>query len=207
MRSLLIFVVAGAVCALGPVVLVGASGQAPAEVQEVDARTFLVAFRHGDAGQYDGFRVNGSGADFQGTEGVKIESNGAYAMTRVLLTVGRLEDDDSITPMTSRDAHATAERSSRAMDIVLQVPPVLPPGPARRYPPSLYRFSGIYLSQFETLTRLTVGPTPKLAPCRPLADHTTLLRVAPSTQPEPTAPEKPVTTPYCVPVLVNASVR
>jgi hypothetical protein len=182
--------------------------QAPADQpQEVDAKAFLVAFRHNDAARYDGFRVTGTGGDFQGLNGVQIESNGAYAMTRVQLTVGRWEDDESITLMTDRDTHAAAERSSRAMDIVLKVPVVIPPGAARRYPPSMYRFSGVYLSQFETLTRVTVGSTPTLAPCRPLPHHTTLLRLPSPKEPAPTAQEKPTTTPYCVPVLVNASVR
>ena len=177
--------------ALSVVVTLSAVGlaapPAPKQTKQIDASTFAVAFRNGQSDQYKGFVVTGNGAVFHG-------AMSANPATTMILTIGALSADKTVTPLLTWDAFKAAE-GDRSTLVFRLFGSGLPGGfPSARQPPSMYAFSGTFNGEMLTMGRTATSSTSAdLGPC-PGADTSHMA----SSNPNPTF--------FCVPILRNAAV-
>jgi hypothetical protein len=118
----------------------------------VDAATFLLAFRAGQADQYKGKTVTGSGLDFNG------------ASPRLVLTVGAESADKGAAPVTTWDQFLAAQNARTTLIIALDAPDFKRTSwPRRGQKPDEYTFSGVFNG--KTMTASRPGSGPDSGPC------------------------------------------
>jgi hypothetical protein len=149
-----------AICAVGGLLLTMASAL-PAP-PEVDAVTFALAFRAGDADRYKNTQVSGTGTAYHGAITERI----ADGSTRrsLVVTLGSATADGHLAVLKTWDDFAAAERARTTLVVALSGPD-LPAVPAQ---PASIKFSGVYDGQVRTIMRLPQageGAAPDAGPC------------------------------------------
>jgi hypothetical protein len=118
----------------------------------VDAATFLLAFRAGQADQYKGKTVTGSGLDFNGSA------------PQLALTVGAEGADKGAAPVTTWDQFLAAENARTTLIIALDAADFKRTSwPRRGQTPDAYTFSGVFNG--KTMTASRPGSGPDSGPC------------------------------------------
>jgi hypothetical protein len=184
--------------------VVATAAQAPQPVRDVDATTFLLAFRAGTASGYSGFRVTGVAVDFHG---VRTSGGGANvhqppsllqtAQAMVILTVGAVRPADAPALLRTWDEWRTADRDATTLDVLVRLPNP-PSATGRKYPPSTYEFSGIYSGEYATVERLTPGAKAIPGGCGAHSrTHTDGHGLIPEYKEQS----------YCVPVLIDGAIK
>jgi hypothetical protein len=164
-----------------------AAAPPPTQTKQIDAATFAIAFRDGQSDKYKGFVVTGQGAVFHG-------ATSANPATTMVLTIGALSAEKTVTPLLTWEAFKMAE-ADRSTLVFRLFGTALPGGfPSARQPPSTYEFLGTFTGEMVTMGRTATASTSSdLGPC-PGADMSHMM----SSNPNPTY--------FCVPILRNATV-
>lgn len=129
---------------------------------DVDAVTFALAFRGGDADRYKNAKVSGTGTAFHGA----ITERVADGSTRrsAVVTLGSATPDGHLTLLKTWDDFAAAERARTTLVVALSGPD-LPTMPSQ---PAAVTFAGVYDGQVRTIMRLPQageGAAPDSGPC------------------------------------------
>lgn len=168
--------------------LVGLLTLASAEsLADVDAPSFVRAFRSGAADQYRDQRVSGTGVNFHGAINERIADG--TTRTSLVITVGAAGDDGVPVLIKTWDAFVAAERARTTQVVALSGPDL--PAPTGQAPQT-YEFSGIFDGQVRTIVRV------------PQAGDSTAKDTGPckGEQPQGTGGSF-----YCAPLLVSATAR
>ena len=115
---------------------------------DVDAVTFATAFRADTAGQYKNKQISGSGVSFHGA--IKERIADGSTRTSLVITLGAIARDGSVTPLKTWDEFVAAERAGTTVVVALSGPNL--PEPASKGPVT-YEFSGVYDGQVRTVMR------------------------------------------------------
>jgi hypothetical protein len=116
---------------------------------DVDAVTFAIAFRAGQADQYKNKQIRGSGTSFHGA--IKERLADGSTRTALVVTLGSADPDGKLTVIKAWDDFVSAERSRTTLAVALSGPSLPePPGGA----PVTYDFSGVYDGQMRTIMRV-----------------------------------------------------
>ena len=131
-------------------VLASVSLLAPASAarQDVDAVTFALAFRAGNAEQYKNKQISGSGVSFHGP--IKERIADGSTRTSLVMTLGASAQDGKLTLLKTWDEFVGAERARTTLVVALSGPS-LPSDPPKT--PAAYDFSGVYDGQVRTIMR------------------------------------------------------
>lgn len=131
---------------------------------DVDALTFVTAFRAGNADQYKDKQIGGTGLSFHGAIKEKIADGSTR--TSLVITLGARARDGNVTPVKTWDDFVAAERAGTTIVVALSGPNLPEPAGAG---PTAYQFSGVYDGQVRTIMRppqADVGSEPADAgPC------------------------------------------
>src|SRR3954468_23413393 len=109
---------------------------------DVDAVTFALAFRAGNADQYKNRQVSGSGVSFHGPIRERI-ADGSNR-TSLVITLGSADPAGRLTLMKKWDEFVAAERDRSTLVVALSGPALAAPSTQG---PIGYRFSGVYDGQ------------------------------------------------------------
>jgi hypothetical protein len=154
-----------AICAvLGSFVLLA---PAPADV---DAVTFVTAFRAGTTDQYKNKQITGTGISFHGAIQERIADGSSRAS--LVITLGS-DANGKLNLLKTWEAFVEAERARTTMVVALSGP-ALPQPPASG--PTAYDFTGVYDGQVRTIMRAPQAsdsyvPDPGPCPGEEAANH------------------------------------
>jgi len=155
---------------------------------DVDAVTFALAFRAGQADQYRNKQVSGSGVSFHGAVTERVADGSSR--TSLVVTLGAADPDGKLTVIRTWDDFVAAERARTTLVIALSGPNLpVPSGSA----PAALDFSGVYDGQVRTIMRVPQAAdatVPDAGPC-------------PGERPRPAAESKASF--YCAPLLTGAT--
>jgi len=159
--------------------------------RDVDAVSFALAFRAGNADQFKNKQISGAGLSFHGAIAERMADGSTR--TSLVITLGAVDGpgaDGKLTPLNTWDDFLAAERARTTLVVALSGPD-LPSPPTSG--PTLYEFSGVYDGQVRTIARApqaagAPGP-PDPGPC-------------PGEQPRGDAPNGSF---YCAPLLTGAT--
>jgi len=115
---------------------------------EVDAVTFALAFRAGNADQYKNKQVSGVGTSFHGP--IRERIGDGSTRTSLVITLGAADPDGKLTLLKTWDEFVGAERAHTTLVVALSGPDL--PAQAADHP-ILYQFSGVYDGQVRTVAR------------------------------------------------------
>ena len=170
-----------AICAvLGSLIFLA---PAPADV---DAVTFVMAFRAGTADQYKNKQVSGTGISFHGA--IKERIADGSTRTSLVITIGS-DANAKLNLLKTWEEFVEAERA-RSTVVVALSGPGLPEPPASG--PATYEFSGVYDGQVRTIMRA------------PQASDSYVPDPGPCPREEAPNGEKPGRF-YCAPLLTGAT--
>jgi hypothetical protein len=169
-------------------VLTGLALLAPVAPPDVDAVTFVTAFKSGTADQYKNQRVSGSGASFHGPVAERI-ADGTTRMSLVI-TLGSAGPDGRMNLIRTWDDFVAAERE-RTTSVVALTGPALPAPPEQSS--ATFDFSGVYDGQVRTIMRVPQSADSTVADAGP----------CPGEQPRQTGEAR--RTFYCAPLLTGAT--
>ncbi len=154
---------------------------------DVDAASFVRAFRTGTADQYRNQRVGGTGVNFHGAITERIADGTTRAS--LVITVGAAGDDGAPVLIRTWDAFVAAERARSTQVVALSGTDLpVPTGDT----PQGYEFSGIFDGQVRTIMRV------------PQASDSTVKDTGPCKGEQPQGAGGSF---YCAPLLVNATAR
>ena len=185
--------------------VVARATQSAQTAREVDATTFLLAFRAGTASTYNGYRVGGIAVDFHG---VRTPGSGANTQhqpssllqtpqSSVILTVGAVRPNAAPVLLKNWDEWRVADRDATTLDVLVRLPNP-PSATDRKYPPSTYEFSGVYGGEHITVDRLTLGAKAAPGGCGAHSrTHTDGHGLIPEYKEQS----------YCVPILLDATIK
>lgn len=154
---------------------------------DVDAASFVQAFRTGTADQYRNQRVSGTGVNFHGAITERIADG--TTRTSLVITVGAAGDGGAPVPIRTWDAFVAAERARTTQVVALSGAELPVPTGG---PPQTYEFSGIFDGQVRTIMRV------------PPASDSTVKDTGPCKGEQPQGAGGSF---YCAPLLVNATAR
>jgi hypothetical protein len=121
---------------------------APAARPDVDAVTFALAFRAGNAGEYKNEQIAGSGVSFHGP--IEERIGDGSTRTSLVMTLGAAAQDGKLTLLRTWDEFVAAERARTTLVVALSGPGL----PAETtQAPAVYDFSGVYDGQVRTIVR------------------------------------------------------
>jgi hypothetical protein len=169
-------------------VLAGALSLAVTEAPRpaIDAVTFALAFRVGDADRYRNTQVSGSGVTFHGALRERIADGSTR--TSLVVTLGAADTSGQVTVLKTWDDFIAAERARTTIVVALSGPDLPEVGPQ----PAAIRFSGVYDGQVRTVMR-----PPQAGDAAP-ADS----GPCPGEQARPPQPNASF---YCAPLLTGAT--
>lgn len=161
---------------------------APAAPPDVEAVTFVTAFKAGSADQYKNRQVSGSGASFHGPISERI----ADGTTRIslVITLGAAVPDGRMNLIKTWDDFVAAERERTTLVVAL-TGPGLPAPPEQG--PAMFDFSGVYDGQVRTIMRVPQSADSAVADAGP----------CPGEQPRQGGEAR--RTFYCAPLLTGAT--
>jgi hypothetical protein len=136
----------------------------PVAPPDVDAVTFALAFRAGNADRYKNMQVSGSGVSFHGA--IRERIGDGSTRTSLVMTLGAATPDSKRTVIRTLDDFVAAERERTTLVVALSGPN-LPVPPAQG--PSMLDFSGVYDGQVRTIMRVPQAAdsdVPDSGPCR-----------------------------------------
>lgn len=151
--------------------------RAPRPAPEVDAVTFAVAFRDGNADQFRNKPISGTGTSFHGAIAERLADGSTR--TSLVVTLGAVDRVGKLTPINAWDDFVAADREHTTLVVALSGPNL--PAPPTSGPAS-YQFSGVYDGQVRTVPRVPQAtgqdaaapdPNPDSGPCageRPRGD-------------------------------------
>lgn len=135
---------------------------APAS-SDVDAVTFVTAFRAGKADQYKETTVTGTGTNFHGTVLERIADG--TSRPSLVITLGSELVDGKLQLLKTWNEFVEAERTRTTLVVALSGPD-LPQQPSSA--PTAYSFSGVYDGQVRTIPRApqaSDSDVPNIGPC------------------------------------------
>ncbi|HTM24812.1 MAG TPA: hypothetical protein VL225_06445 [Vicinamibacterales bacterium] len=150
-----------AIWALAGTVAVLATSQAAPP--DVDAVTFALAFRAGQADQYKNKQVSGSGTSFHGAINERVADGSTR--TAMVMTLGSADPDGKLTLIRTWDDFVAAERARTTLVVALSGPRLAAPSGGA---PVIYDFSGVYDGQVRTIVRVpqaSDATVPDSGPC------------------------------------------
>jgi hypothetical protein len=174
------------ICALAGAVAVLATSQVGPP--DVDAVTFALAFRAGQADQYKNKQISGSGASFHGAINERVADGSTR--TAMVMTLGSADPDGTLTLIKSWDDFVAAERARTTLVVALSGPS-LPASSGGA--PVLYDFSGVYDGQMRTVVRA------------PQASDATVPDSGPCPGERPRDGRQPRASFFCAPLLTGAT--
>ncbi len=130
---------------------------------DIDAVTFALAFKAGNADQYKNKQISGQGVSFHGVIQERIADGSTR--TSLVATLGAAAPDGKVTPIKVWDNFVAAERERTTLVVALSGPS-LPS--LRTDSPSAIEFSGVYDGQVRTIMRVPQSAdssTPDTGPC------------------------------------------
>lgn len=136
---------------------------APAASPDVDAVTFVTAFRSGKADQYKNMQVSGTGMNFHGAVMERLADG--TTRTSMVITLGSELVDGKLQLLKTWDEFVAAERT-RATLVVALSGEDLPKRSSST--PIAYNFSGVYDGQVRTVPRApqaSDSDVPNIGPC------------------------------------------
>jgi len=122
---------------------------------DVDAVTFITAFRAGNADQYKNKQVSGTGVSFHGAITERLADDSTR--TSLVVTVGSAGQGGKIDLIKTWDEFVAAERDRTTLVIALSGPDL--PSPAKGEAVS-YDFSGVYNGQVRTVMHAPLATAP-----------------------------------------------
>ena len=122
---------------------------------DVDAVTFITAFRAGNADQYKNKQVSGTGVSFHGAITERLADDSTR--TSLVVTVGSAGQGGKIDLIKTWDEFVAAERDRTTLVIALSGPDL--PSPAKGEAVS-YDFSGVYDGQVRTVMHAPLATAP-----------------------------------------------
>jgi hypothetical protein len=155
---------------------------------DVDAVTFVTAFRAGTADQYQNKQITGSGISFHGA--IKEQIADGTSRTSLVITLGA-DANGKLNLLKTWEEFVEAERTRTTMVVALSGP-ALPEPPGRG--PTAYEFTGVYDGQVRTIMRA------------PQAADSYVPDPGPCPGEQPADREKPGRF-YCAPLLTGASAK
>lgn len=140
-------------CAFLGILSVSLAPRAPhVAPRDVDAVTFAVAFRDGNADQFRNKQVSGTGTSFHGAIAERVADGSTR--TSLVITLGAVDRVGKLTPINVWDDFVAADRAHTTLVVALSGPN-LPSPPAST--PAVYEFSGVYDGQVRTVPRAPQG--------------------------------------------------
>jgi len=169
-------------------VLAGALALAATETRApaIDAVTFALAFRAGDADRYRDTQVSGRGMTFHGSIPERIADGSTR--TSLVVTLGTANPSGQMTLLKTWDDFVAAERARTTIVIALSGPDL----PHVAAQPAAIRFSGVYDGQVRTVMRV------------PQASDATSADSGPCPG-EQARPPQPNASFHCAPLLTGAT--
>jgi hypothetical protein len=131
------------ICAVAGLLAMAAPGR-----PDVDAVTFVKAFRAGQADQYKNMQVSGSGVSFHGVIRERVADGSVR--TSLVVTLGATSGGQELTLLRTWDEFVAAERDRTTLVVALSGPDL----PAVPQQPAGIRFSGVYDGQVRTIMRV-----------------------------------------------------
>jgi hypothetical protein len=130
---------------------------------DVDAVTFALAFRAGQADQYRNKQISGGGVSFHGAINERVADGSSR--TSLVVTLGAADPDGKLTVIKTWDDFVAAERARTTLVVALSGPHL--PVPAGTGPVAV-DFSGVYDGQVRTIMRVPEAAdatVPDTGPC------------------------------------------
>ncbi len=155
---------------------------------DVDAITFALAFKAGNADQYKNRQITGSGVTFHGA--IKERIADGSTRTSLVVTLGAATADGKVSPLRTWDDFVGAEKERTTLVVALSGPN-LPSPPAQG--PATIDFSGVYDGQVRTILRV------------PQATESAVTDVGPCPGEQPRGADVKGSF-YCAPLLTGATV-